>query len=123
MKALEAYLFSPAHPKLPRQLVLRVGYVEDAFEARTKLAGFFSSLLHERREWRIHHRMSNHPFQPGSHQIFVQRGSVQTGLNVKARLVADDADYGGGILTIWKEFLCLKLTEGAVEATVRIDCR
>jgi hypothetical protein len=35
MKAPEAYLFSPAHPKLPRQLVLRVGYVEDAFEART----------------------------------------------------------------------------------------
>jgi len=29
-------LFSPAHPKLPRQLVLRVGYVEDAFEVRTK---------------------------------------------------------------------------------------
>jgi hypothetical protein len=36
MKAPEAYHFSPAHPKLPRQLVLRVGYVEDAFEARTK---------------------------------------------------------------------------------------
>jgi hypothetical protein len=35
MKASEAYLFSPTHPKLPRQLVLRVGYVEDAFEART----------------------------------------------------------------------------------------
>ena len=32
----EAYPFSPAHPKLARQLVLRVGYVEDAFEARTK---------------------------------------------------------------------------------------
>jgi len=27
--------FSPAHPKLPRQLVLLEGYVEDAFEART----------------------------------------------------------------------------------------
>ena len=35
MKAPEASLFSPTHPKLPRQLVLRVGYVEDAFEART----------------------------------------------------------------------------------------
>jgi len=35
MKAPEAYLFSPAHPKLPRQLFLRVGYVEDGFEART----------------------------------------------------------------------------------------
>ncbi len=35
MKAPEACLFSPAHPKLPRQLVLRVGYVEDAFEVRT----------------------------------------------------------------------------------------
>ena len=45
MKAPEASLFSPAHPKLPRQLVLRVGYVEDAFEGRTQLAGFFSSLL------------------------------------------------------------------------------
>jgi len=45
MKAPEAYLFSPPHPKLPRQLVLRVGYVEDAFEARMKLANFFSILL------------------------------------------------------------------------------
>jgi hypothetical protein len=36
MEAPEAYHSSPAHPKLPRQLVLRVGYVEDAFEARTK---------------------------------------------------------------------------------------
>jgi hypothetical protein len=44
MKAPEAYLFSPAHPKLPRQLVLRVGYVEDAFEGRTQLADFFSIL-------------------------------------------------------------------------------
>jgi len=35
MKAPEAYHFSPAHPKLPRQLVLRVGYLEDAIEART----------------------------------------------------------------------------------------
>jgi hypothetical protein len=45
MKAPEASLFSPTHPKLPRQLVHRVGYVEEAFEARTKLAGFFSILL------------------------------------------------------------------------------
>jgi len=37
-------LFSPAHPKLPRQLVLRVGYVEDAFKERTTLAGFLSIL-------------------------------------------------------------------------------
>jgi len=28
--------FSPAHPKLPRQLVLQVGYVEDSCEMRTK---------------------------------------------------------------------------------------
>ena len=34
MKAPEAFSFSPAHPKLPRQLVLREGYVEDAFEVR-----------------------------------------------------------------------------------------
>jgi len=45
MKAPEASHFSPAHPKLPRQLVLRVGYVEDAFEGRTPLADFFSILL------------------------------------------------------------------------------
>jgi hypothetical protein len=45
MKAPKASLFSPAHPKLPRQLVLREGYVEDAFEVRTKLADFFSILL------------------------------------------------------------------------------
>ena len=45
MKAPEASCFSPAHPKLPRQLVLREGYVEDAFEGRTPLAVFFSILL------------------------------------------------------------------------------
>jgi len=48
MKAPEASLFSPAHPKLPRQLVLREGYGEDAFEARTPLADFFSILLEQR---------------------------------------------------------------------------
>jgi len=35
MKAPEAELISPAHPKLPRQLVSRVGYIEDALEVRT----------------------------------------------------------------------------------------
>ena len=45
MKAPEASCFSPAHPKLPRQLVLQVGYVEDSCELRTPLAGFFNSLL------------------------------------------------------------------------------
>jgi len=35
MEAPEAYRSSPAHPELPRQLVSQVGYVEDAFEART----------------------------------------------------------------------------------------
>ena len=34
----------PPHPELPRQLVSRVGYVEDLFKARTKLEGFFSIL-------------------------------------------------------------------------------
>jgi hypothetical protein len=48
MEAPEASLFSPAHPKLPRQLVLREGYVEDAFEVRTMLADFFSILLEQR---------------------------------------------------------------------------
>jgi hypothetical protein len=32
----EAWLFSPTHPKLPRQLVLRVGYLEDFDESKTK---------------------------------------------------------------------------------------
>ena len=41
----QAYPSSPAHPELPRQLVSRVGYVEDLFKARTKLEGFFSILL------------------------------------------------------------------------------
>jgi hypothetical protein len=41
----QAYPSSPAHPELPRQLVSRVGYVEDLFKARTKLGGFFSILL------------------------------------------------------------------------------
>jgi hypothetical protein len=45
MEVPEAYHFSPAHPKLPRQLVLRVGSVEDAFEVRTTLMSFFSILL------------------------------------------------------------------------------
>ena len=38
-------LFPPAHPKLPRQLVLHAGYVEDFDEPRTKLADCFSALL------------------------------------------------------------------------------
>ena len=33
----EAQHFSPAHPKLPRQLVLQMGYVEHSCEPRTKL--------------------------------------------------------------------------------------
>jgi hypothetical protein len=41
----EAYPSSPARPELPRQLVSRVGYVEDFDEPRTKLADFFSILL------------------------------------------------------------------------------
>ncbi len=60
MKAPEAYQFSPTRPELPRQLFLRTGYVEDAFEARTmhgkrrvsacrgwagEKGDFFSSLL------------------------------------------------------------------------------
>ncbi len=60
MNAPEASHLSPAHRTLPRQLVLRVGCVEDAFEARTPLgercvlarrgwasenSDFFSSLL------------------------------------------------------------------------------
>ncbi len=40
--------FPTAHPTLPRQLVSQVGYVEDAFEARTKLAACFSILLIQR---------------------------------------------------------------------------
>jgi hypothetical protein len=36
-KKPEAYLFSPAHPELPRQLFPDVGYVEDFFSSRTKL--------------------------------------------------------------------------------------
>jgi hypothetical protein len=46
--APEAYLFSPAHPKLPRQLVLRVGYVEDVGEPRTTREVVFSVLLEAR---------------------------------------------------------------------------
>jgi hypothetical protein len=45
MEAPEALHFSPAHSKLPRQLVPQVYYVEDAFEVSAKLAGFFSILL------------------------------------------------------------------------------
>ena len=37
--------FPPAHPTLPRQLVSQVGYVKDAFEGRTPLAGFWGILL------------------------------------------------------------------------------
>jgi hypothetical protein len=42
---LKKAAFSPAHPKLPRHLVLRVGYVEDFDEPRTMLEIFFSALL------------------------------------------------------------------------------
>jgi hypothetical protein len=42
----EAYLFSPAHPKLTSQLPLRVGYVEDFLEPRTKLEAIFSVLIY-----------------------------------------------------------------------------
>ena len=45
MEAPEAYRSSPAHPELPIQLVSQVGYVEDAFEARAKLAAGFSIRL------------------------------------------------------------------------------
>jgi hypothetical protein len=77
MEAPEASLFSPAHPKLPRQLVLRVGYAENAFEARTmhgkrrvsarrgragEKSGFFSILLDEGRERRIDDRIADQPF-------------------------------------------------------------
>ena len=44
-KAPEACRFSPTRPELPRQLFPRVGYVEDAFKARTKLGAIFSSRL------------------------------------------------------------------------------
>ena len=37
----------PPTPRLSRQLVLRVGYVEDLNDARTQLAGCFSILLVE----------------------------------------------------------------------------
>ena len=87
------------------------------------LKDFFSILLDERRERGVNHRMPNYPFQPGGHQTFMQRGSVQSSLDVKSRLVADDPDNGGGILPIWKQFQCLKLTEGTVEAAVGIDRR
>ena len=38
-----AFLTRP--PKLPRQLALRAGYVEDAFEAKTTLTDLCRSLL------------------------------------------------------------------------------
>ena len=44
MKAPEAEHSHPPNPELSEQLFSRVGYVEDAFEARTPLAGFFSIL-------------------------------------------------------------------------------
>jgi hypothetical protein len=45
MEAPEAYHSHPPNPELLEQLLSRVGYVEDAFEARTPLADFFSILL------------------------------------------------------------------------------
>ena len=48
MEAPEASCFSPAHPKLPRQLVLREGYVEDAFEVKYEAGVFFNRLLAQR---------------------------------------------------------------------------
>jgi hypothetical protein len=43
-KQPEAYLFSPAHPKLPRQLLVPMGYVEDFSDPRTKLDACFNIL-------------------------------------------------------------------------------
>jgi hypothetical protein len=37
-------IFHPPTPSCQDSLLLRVGYVEDAFEARTKLTDFFSIL-------------------------------------------------------------------------------
>jgi len=37
MKSPEAYPCSPAFPELPRQLLPRAGYVEDAFEGERSL--------------------------------------------------------------------------------------
>ena len=67
-----------------------------------KIEIVFSRLLDERRERRIHHRISNHPFQPGGHQMVVQWCSVQAGLDVKSPLVANDPDNGRGIRSFWK---------------------
>lgn len=77
MEAPEAYHFSPAHPKLPRQLILRVGYVEDYFDSRTKPGSgrvserqggrvknviVFSRPLDEGRERRVDDRIADQPF-------------------------------------------------------------
>ena len=43
--APEAYLSHPPTPELPRQLVTRVGYVEDLVEPRTTLGARFNILL------------------------------------------------------------------------------
>jgi hypothetical protein len=42
--------FSPTHPKLPRQLVLRVGYVEDAFEGAS---GWLKTIIQQGRRGEI----------------------------------------------------------------------
>ena len=44
-KKPEAYLFSPAHPELPRQLFASLEYVEDFLEPKMKLETCFSILL------------------------------------------------------------------------------
>jgi len=60
MDAQDAQKSRPTRPqsrKIPEAYPL--GYVEDFFEARTKLEAFFSILSHERRQRRIGDRMAD----------------------------------------------------------------
>lgn len=84
----------PPTPKLPRQLVLRVGYVEDYFDPRTKLGIVFSRPLDKGGQRCIHDRMSYQPLQPFGHRFFLERSSIQANLDLELPVESDDADDG-----------------------------
>src|SRR6185503_13527535 len=72
---------------------------------------------------RIDNRVADESFQPPRHRLFFQGRLIQTGLDTKTRARSNHADDRRGVLTFRKQFLCLKLTERAVETAIGFDHR
>ena len=78
---------------------------------------------HKRRQGRIRNGVTDESFQPLRHRPFIQRGFIQPGLDTKTCARSNDSDYRRRVITLWKQFLLLKLTKGAVEAAIGFDQR